>query len=322
MNYRAFFWTVAFVLPVTAAIVVSISLQRERTAMEAMIAQLTASSLQIDSSQQENTTQRQASEQERNSIEADIKKIGSTLSPWQKRLMAVTQAASQVSAEARPRGTALLDQPSATQLYFPQLLNDPVYHNAVAALEKQEVEEKFGRLFDALALSPADQGKLESLLTQQQMARVDARELANSGPKPASPTATGAQAMQAELSTASSDAVKPVNKEIQTAFGGDIWHKISAYEGILQFYNTTDEMETRLQYSPTPLAPGQADQVVGLLVQALGPKVYSSYWIVPQSVIAQAPSVLSPPQVDVLITIQQEQKAKIQAHNIRQAAKN
>jgi hypothetical protein len=325
MNYRTFFWIVGFVSPVAIAVAISIQLQRERVSLEAMIAQLSASALQIESSLQETTKHLQDINHESDSIKADLKKRESTLSPAQKRSIAVLQAAARLAAEGRPSvkdSSLLLDQPSATQLYFSQLLSDPAYHDAVSALAKQEVEGKYGRLFAAMALNPTDQDQLEDLLAQRQMAKDDAKSLVLGGLNQANSAAADSPAVQAEITAADSDTVKAIDADIQKTFGKQVWHEVSAYDGVAQFYATMDEMSARLNYTSTPLQPVQADQVVGLLVQALGPKVYNSNWTVPESVIAQAATVLSAPQIGVLQQIQQEQAKRVQTRNILQSESN
>ena len=148
-------------------------------------------------------------------------------------------------------------------------------------------------------MTPQERSLLENFLAQRQMAK----ELA-------------------EIDATNSKTVKFINNEIRSAFGLRVVHAISAYDGTAQFYRATDEMQVRLKHTPTPLQPAQADEVVGLLVQALGPKVYTSYWPVPDSVITQAASVLSAPQITVLKQIQKEHEARIEARNIRLSAVN
>jgi hypothetical protein len=311
MNYRTIFWVVGFALPVATAIAILVQLQHERASVEAMIARLAASSQQAELALQKDINQQQVNEHAENAGEAEPGKQRGLLS-WDKRFAAAMSTATRLATEGRPAikdSLGLLDQPSATQLYFPQLLGDPAYHNAVSALVKQQLEEKYGYFFPALALSPADQDQLENLLTQQQMAREDAKSMVNNGPNQ--------PAAQAEVSAASSDTINAINAEIQAKFGPQVTNAISAYNGIAQFYKAADKMEARLSYTLTPLQPGQADQIVGLLVQALGSKVYNSYWPVPANVITQAASVLSPPQVAALKQIQQEQAARIQTRSVR-----
>jgi cellulose synthase/poly-beta-1,6-N-acetylglucosamine synthase-like glycosyltransferase len=209
--------------------------------------------------------------------------------------------------------SSLLDQPSATQLYFPQLLRDPAYHNAVSVLEKQQIEGKFGRLFAALNLSPSDQGQLEDFLTEKKMARDDAESAILVSSNRASPIAIDPHTLEAEIAARSSDPIKAIGWDIYKTLGPQVAHSVSAYGGIAQFYNLADEMETRLSDTSTPLQPDQADQVVGLLIQALGAKVYTGFSPVPDIVITQAATVLSPPQIDVLKQIQQERVAESQA---------
>jgi hypothetical protein len=191
----------------------------------------------------------------------------------------------------------------ATTVYIHAHANEgfrlPLYHTAMSALAKQHVEKRYGRLFAALALRPAAQDQLENLLAQRQMANE-----------------------RAEIDAANSKTVKYINNEIRSAFGLRVAHAISAYDGIAQFYRATDEMQVLLSHTPTPLQPAQADQLVTLLVQALGPKVYTSYWAVPDSVITQAASILSAPQIEILKQIQQKHEARIEARNIRLSAAN
>jgi hypothetical protein len=191
----------------------------------------------------------------------------------------------------------------AATVYIHSHLNEgfrlQLYHTAMSARAKQDIEKKYRRLFVTLALRPAAQDQLENLLAQRQMAKE-----------------------MAEIDAANSKTVKFINNEIRSALGLRVAHAISAYDGIAQFYSAADEMQVRLSHTPTPLQPAQADQVVGLLVQALGPKVYTNCWAVPDIVITQAASVLSAPQIIVLKQIQKEHEARIEARNIRLSAVN
>jgi hypothetical protein len=305
MTYRTFFWIVGFALPVAVVISISISLQCDHATLEAMIARQSAQQASMKS-------HRPVTGHKTNGT---LKRKGFKLpiSPLQKRFIAAFYAATGPATKGGSMAKnlfALMDQPSATQLYFPQLLGDPTYRNAVSALEKQQIEGRYGPLFAKLNLSPSSQGQLEDLLTEREMARDDAESVFLIASNQAYPTAIDPEILEAEIAAGSSNSAKAIGWEIFKRLGPHVAQTVLAFDGIAQFYNVTDEMETRLSDTSTPLQPAQSDQIIGMLTQALGAKVQTHYWAVPESVITKAPKVLSPPQISVLKQIQQEHAAE------------
>jgi len=303
-------WAAWYALPVVAALIVSIGLQREHANLEVLLARLKASALKAELELEENTTQRQKLEQARGAFAAGQKQRLSNLSPWQKWRVGVTEAALRLAAKggSKARGEIPLMDRSA---YLPQLLDDPVYRDAVAALQKQQVEGKYGRLFAALNLGQADQDQLESLLAQKEMAWADAKALVlNGSNQPAS-----SPEVQAAAKAAAADTMRAIDGEIRQEFGSDVANDISSYDGVAQFYQTMDTLGNTLSGTDTPLLSDQADQLVKLLADALGSKVFTSYWSIPDSVIEQAKSFLSPSQIAALVQLQQYQVQRINARN-------
>jgi hypothetical protein len=259
---------------------------------------------------EESTTQGQKLDQERSAFEAGQKQRLAKLSLWQKWRVGITEDALRLAAKggSKARGEIPLMDRSA---YLPQLLDDPVYRDAVAALQKQQVEGKYGRLFAALNLSQADQDQLESLLAQKEMAWADAKALVlNGSNQPAS-----SPEVQAAAKAASADTIRAIDGEIRQEFCSDVANDISSYDGVSQFYQTMDTLANTLSGTDAPLLPDQADRLVRLLTDTLGSKVFTSYWSMPDSVIEQAKSFLSPSQIAALIQLQQYQVQRINARN-------
>jgi len=229
----------------------------------------------------------------------------------------VEQAAARLRTEAKTTGglgrkqTAEPPFPVETspeKPFFDQLMDDPAYAKAVATLLQQQLEGTYGRLFAALNLNPTDQQRLEDLLTQRLMVGADARGL------------LGPDASQQERNATKAAEVRRINAEIQSDFGPAVMKQIRDYDGVTRIYNTVDDLETQLSYTTTPLQPAQAEQLVHMIVQILGPRITTVYWSIPQDVIAQSNSMLAPRQIAALKQVQAMQLANIQARDMRQNA--
>jgi hypothetical protein len=312
MTARSALWAVAFCLPVAVAVGFSISLHRKRAELLATIDQLNASlgrhrdTLKAASAENKDRLDRMAAFREQ------VKRIDDSLPPWQRRLQAVRLAWADLIRQGRAGAvmTAPVVQFSAKQPYFLQLMGDPAYAKAVEALMRQQVEGDYGRFLASDNLSPQAQDQLLGLLTQLYMDRLDSDSLMGTGSDPTERTAVRAQA-DAE-----------VRSEIRSDFGTPFANALHAYNQNMAFYGMTDQMADRLAGTSTPLEPAQADQLVGLLDQTLGPVAGRARWMVPSTVVDQSQAFLSAPQTSVLLKIQQEQAVTVgSALAQRQAAR-
>lgn len=278
------------------------SLRKEGVSLRAQIAQSQMSLAAKTLALQDAAERLRRLDAQRTAASGRLNALERSLSPEKRRLMAFFEAyMSQHPPDRRP-----LILNTAGRPYFPELLNNPEYADAVRVVTQQIVETKYGRLLARLNLGTIAQDRLEDLLTQREMARIDADGL------------LGPDAGQTERMATKSNTVRDINEDIQTELGSQVSNALRAFSGKALYYEAMDDLETRLSYTTTPLQPEQAEHLVGLLSQALG-RVGSIYWNVPDNVVAQSENVLSPPQVAALKQIQEEQRARIQSHVAKQS---
>jgi hypothetical protein len=316
MKLKATFWTLGYALPIATIAGLLISLRIEHASLEARVTRMQTAPARIELQSPASTEQTRDIEANKAVNNARMKKDSTALTPAQKRWLDLVQTWAQIKAKSGTanQGTQSAEPPypptifySISRPYFPQLLGNPDYDKAASILMKQIVEEKYGRLFATLQLSPGDQDKLADLVAQRDMLREDAVGLMGRDVDPALRAAVN------------NPTAREISSEIRTTFGAKVAQQVQTYAGLVQFYTVTDAMEARLSFTPTPLQPAQADQLVGMLSGALG-RISTKYFEVPDSVVEQSASVLSAPQIAVLRQLQEELTTRLQVREARQAA--
>jgi len=232
-------------------------------------------------------------------------------SPDQRRLIErgwhVLQSPTNKSAAAPVSGaTGLLVQSKAGKIYFPELLGDEAYSKAALVVEELQVEIAYGHLLAELKLTSDKRERLAQLLAERELATQDILGL---------DTETG----QAEVMKHRLAAARDWRTRLKDEFGPEIVQQIGAYDGTLRLRTMVDALETRVSHTGTPLTPVQSDRLNAALVAALGTKVGTRYWSVPDQVIGQMQAVLSPAQQTSLKQIQEEQRGIIEGRDARPA---
>lgn len=189
-------------------------------------------------------------------------------------------------------------------------LSRPEVENLRKAQLRSQVDRYYAALFNGLSVTPEQLAKFKDLLVEKQLARFDSVAAANhEGVTDPTELARLVASAQAELST-----------EIKSTIGDAAY---AQYQGFLQTQaqrNVVNLLQQSLAYSKTPLNSAQSDQLVQILAQTgpasgnSNPNSGSSTNANPRAMItgatiAQAQTVLSPPQMQMLQELQKEQQA-------------
>lgn len=212
---------------------------------------------------------------------------------------------------------------------FNQLMENPAAQRLLAIQQKSALDSRYSALFQSLHLSPEQLDKFKSLLVEKQNAVIDvfAAALAQgmTGPENRATLTQMIQSSQAE-----------VDQTIRTTLGDGVFAQYQGYEQTLPERNTVGLLNARLSYSDQPLTPPQSEQLVQILAQTAptaptrsgapsggvnlgsGPDGMFSLTSVPitDAAVAQSQTVLSPPQVQALQLLQQEQSAQQQLRQL------
>jgi hypothetical protein len=245
------------------------------------------------------------------------------------------------AADARPsvRQREAAERVSPRRVGVARLLENPEF---VRALERQQygkLDARFGRLFRELNLPPEELARFKGLLVEKESITLDVVTVNETMlDAPLSPTG---------LRTSIRAAQSRVEAAIESLLGPERYPAYREYERTLPERATVAQLEQRLTYTDTPLAPNQADALVQILAAHAPPAaneapptvsvlmragVPEAVPLLPANaatgrvsdeVLVQSQAVLAPPQLDALRELQEEQKAAVKAAElIRQATPN
>jgi hypothetical protein len=261
-------------------------------------------------------TELQAGSERLHSIESEETRLRDNLSarvssPDQRRLIErgwhlLQSPSSKPTAVPVSGATGLLVQSKAGKIYFPGLLSDEAYSKAAAAVEGLQMQIDYGHLFAELKLTSDGRERLAQLLTERELAKQDILGL-------------DTEAGQSEVMKHRVAVARDWRTRLKDEFGPEIVQQIGAYDGTLRLRTAVDALEIRVSHTETPLTPVQSERLYAALVAALGTKVGTRYWSVPDQVIGQMQTVLSPAQLASLKQIQEEQLGIIEARDARAA---
>jgi hypothetical protein len=207
-------------------------------------------------------------------------------------------------------------------------LDNPAIQKVMAATMKSSLDQRYGSLFRQLKLSPADLDKFKDLLVERQMGGVDVMRAAQSqGVNPG----TGGAGLAALMGKAQTD----VDDSIRSLIGDQRFQQYQDFNQNIASYTLLDQIERRLSYTNAPLQESQSEPLLRALVEtsqplpgfagpaggALGSFVQSMASSNPlvaamtarplsNETIAQAQTVLTPAQTEVLRQIQAEQQSQ------------
>ncbi len=187
-----------------------------------------------------------------------------------------------------------------------ELAKKPEYRQARQALGRGSVESRYAALFAKLKLSPEAAEKLKTLLADRRAAESDAREIAREqglwGPE-------NREKLQAVVAAAQAE----VDNSILAAIGAEAYAEYQYYEQTLGARGVVNQLESRLQYSESPLSAAQAEQLVsamaagGTAQSVPGPMGGAA---ITEGLLQQAQGVLSAEQIAALQQLKTEQEAQ------------
>ena len=187
-----------------------------------------------------------------------------------------------------------------------ELAKKPEYQQARQALGRGSVESRYAALFAKLKLSPEAAEKLKTLLAERRAAESDAREIAREqglwGPENREKLQSVVAAAQAE-----------VDNSILAAIGAEAYAEYQYYEQTLGARGVVNQLESRLQYSESPLSAAQAEQLVSAMAAGGTAQVVPGPMggtAITEGLLQQAQSVLSAEQVAALQQLKAEQEAQ------------
>lgn len=210
---------------------------------------------------------------------------------------------------------ALMDTPEVQQLMFMQ--------------QKAGLDGRYAALFRQLRLSPADLEKFKTLLVEKQTAVMDVFAAARS-------QGLGGREGRDEIRQLMQDAQAEIDAQIKGLLGEPAYVQFQEYERTQPQRAVVGQLEQRLSYSEAPLSPAQSEQLTRILAQSspgesgevrgmrslaqtfVGAGSAAGQFIaagggrgsmITDAAVAQAQSVLSPPQLATLQEMQREQQA-------------
>ena len=226
---------------------------------------------------------------------------------------------------------------------FREAMNNPQFQKLMAMQAKAQLDSRFAPLFKELAqsgLSPVQIDQFKNLLVQKQQALVDAYQAAREqGINPRQDPAAFRQIVN--------DAQTAIDQQIQSQLGPTAFSQFENYQKTLPDRNVATSLQQSLSYSSTPLTDDQANALIQILAQSQPQKTNGNNGggggammgggggpggamgmlmggnqsaTITKQAIQAAQGVLSQPQIDALVQMQQTQQAQQQMQKLMQAA--
>lgn len=193
------------------------------------------------------------------------------------------------------------------------LMDNPEFARLLAVQQSGQLDANYAALFKKLNLSPAQLSRFKELLTEKQSTFRDVLAAAR---------AQGLDPRQdrTQIGLLVAQANAEIDQNIQSVLGASGYADYKQYEQTAPQRNLVGQLETRLSYTPTPLSPQQADQLLQVLADttktsnparaaARGQPGGGRVTLTDAS-ISQASAVLTPDQTAALQQMQQEQQAR------------
>lgn len=206
-----------------------------------------------------------------------------------------------------------------------KLMENPEFLEALTRQRHAMLDARFGDLFRQLNLESEQLAAFKRLLVEKENIALDVVTVSESSPDgPLSP-----EALRSSIRVAQGQ----IEQAIHSSLGGDRYTMYRDYERTLAQRATVTQLEQRLSYTRDPLSPAQAEAVVRIMASTTPPPAENttppvSVLVRPgapdavpllpataatgrvtEEAIAQAQTVLTPPQVEALKEIQLEQQA-------------
>ena len=142
----------------------------------------------------------------------------------------------------------------------PELLDQPVVLDLLAAAVHDSLEPRYGSFFRQLQLAPRQLEHLKNLLVERQMSALDVVRAAQ---------ARGLSASEAEAVLAES--ADMLNSNIRSLLGQPGFETFQAYERDIDAHGLLDQLETRIGFGGPPLSPEQSAAVLRVLAETTEP---------------------------------------------------
>lgn len=217
---------------------------------------------------------------------------------------------------------------AATRTSALAALDNPAVQKVMAATMKASLDQRYGGLFRQLKLSPAELDKFKDLLTERQLSGMDVMRAAQT--QGMNPATDGAN-MAALMGKAQTD----VDDSIRGLIGDQRFQQYQDFNQNIASYTLLDQIERRLSYTNAPLQESQSGPLLHALIDTAQPlpgfagpgggavagfvqsmagssPLVAAMTTRPMSneTIAQAQTVLTPAQTEVLRQIQAEQQSQ------------
>jgi hypothetical protein len=178
----------------------------------------------------------------------------------------------------------------------------------ICAEYRAAVERRYRAFFPQLDLTTGQREKLETLLTERDLAPAEIVSIAQE-------QGLDLRAQPDAYRKLIADERSNIDREITALLGGDGFEQLQFYEQTLPQREVVEQLEQRLRYSESPLTTSKAEQLIGILADNAAFVGRQAVESAPRnapittSAISQSWAVLSQPQVAALERLQQEQSA-------------
>ena len=203
-------------------------------------------------------------------LEAEIAALNAARDPAEekrfaaeRRKQAVVKVLASLKAKAKETGAAEASpppQPFGPQgnVYFAELLGNPVYAAHFSTYTRQHIEERYASMWAGLSLSPADLSRLKALLVEKEISREDVMGIFANRALVEAKDVDGVDVYKAQLAV-----TRELDEKIKDTFGTGVREKLRAFEGGTGArQNILDALTARLSYSEAPLTDAQTAQLI------------------------------------------------------------
>lgn len=204
-----------------------------------------------------------------------------------------------------------------------KMMDNPDVQRLMALQQKAQLNSRYAALFKSLHLSTDQLAQFKNLLVEKQMVNTDVMIAATQqGINPMENPQEFRQLMQSTQAD--------IDSKIKSTLGDDDYAQFQNYQQTQGQRNVVNQLEQSLSYTDTPLTSSQSEQMLQILGQTSGANAPGAQIVIAgpgggagpvtggpgsritDATIASAQGVLSPPQVQALQEIQQQQLAQQQ----------
>jgi hypothetical protein len=199
------------------------------------------------------------------------------------------------------------------------MMDSPEMQQLMSLRARGNLDARYAQLFKQLGLSPTQLQRFQQLLIDKQNTSRDVMAAMRS--QGLTPGRENGDQMRALIQNANAE----IDAQIRAEFGESTLVRYQTYEQTMPQRTLVERVQQRLSYSGTALSEQQASSLIGILAQtspasnrSRGPGTGSVS--ITDASIAQAQTVLSASQLNVLQELQREQQA--QAELLRRSREN